>query len=456
MIANSIVVLILFLQHEAFYLLPKQMLVAPGVFRMADASIVMMPFFTLSVPKTFSRYREESWLVVTFLAMMFLSCLMGSYFFPQSYYEGILNIRNNLIWASFFAFIPLVRNLEQAERLVKLLTFLTGGYVLLLLVTKYLPNLGIIHFPRNIYDKGSTLLRFGEYRLFFPYGNIPLMFFFIALAQSLGGQMKEGIMGRSMRFAFMLIVCTAVVYSMTRAVIYPVLAAVTFAFITNKSRGIKAAGIAIAVLLVSFQILSTSINSSGSSAFEGTLLGKMILKSDELSSEDGRMSQARMYLTQFARSPLTGVGNFAIGKYTRYQDAVAQNVRAYGFFNGSDLGYLKILGENGLLGILWLLWWFSYYYRRGRQTLARARELGDTPFAEVLTRGLLYFTVYILISGVTLGHWVHQNMLTVLPLSLALMAIARVSLGGRQVAQTVEVPQYRPHPLHLGERRRLA
>lgn len=446
LIANSIVVLILFLQHEAFYLLPKQLLVAPGVFRMADASLVAMPFFALSVPKTISRYSEESLLVISFLLMMFLSCLMGSLFFPQSYYEGILNIRNNFVWASFFAFIPLIGNLEQAERLVKFLTFLTGIYVLLLLVTKYFPGLGLIHLPKNVYDKGSTLLRFGEHRLFFPYGNIPLMFFFIALAQSVNGDMKEGGAAKAMRLAFMFVVLNAVVYSMTRAVIYPVLAAVVFAFITAKSRNIKFAGIAIGVLLICFQVLSTSISSTGSSPFEGTLLGKMLLKSDELSSEDGRVNQARMYLTQFARSPVTGVGNFAIGKYTKYQDAVAQTVRAYGFFNGSDLGYLKMVGENGLLGVAWLLWWFSYYYRRGRQTLARARQVGGAPFAEVLTRGLLYFTVYILISGVTLGHWVHHNMLTILPLSLALMAIARVSLDETCAAPVPVRQPARPFP----------
>lgn len=458
MIANCIVALLLFLQHEAFYLLPARMIVAPGVFRMADAALLAMPLFGLSVPRTIARYREESLLVISFLLMMFLSCVMGSLFFPQSYYEGILNIRNNFIWASFFAFIPLVRNPERAERVVKFLTFLAGGYVLLLLATRWFPGLGIIHLPKNLYDRSSTLLRFGEHRLFFPYGNIPLLFFFIALAQTVSGGVREGALARLMRHGFMAAVFCAVVYSMTRAVIYPTLAAVAFAFVTGKSRSMRFAGIAVGVLLLCLQLLSVSVTGSGSSMFGGTLLGKMILRADELSPEGGRAAQAKMYLEAFARSPIAGVGNFAIGKYSKYQDAVAQNVRVYGFFNGSDLGYLKILGENGLIGVAWLLWWFSYFYRRGRQTLAHADELGDAPFAGVLTRGLMYFTVYLLISGVTLGHWLHHNMLTVLPLSLALMAIARVSVAERRRAGEASEPAQcpRPYPLPVPARRRLA
>jgi hypothetical protein len=435
LIANVIVALLLFLQHEAFYLLPKEVLVAPGVFRMSDALLVIAPVFVLSIPGTFSRYREESLLVISFLLLMLMSCLMGSYFFPQTYFEGILNIRRNFAWISFFMFIPLIRNLEQAERLVKFLTFLTGIYVLILILTKFFPNLGIIHFPKRVYDLTSSLIRFGEFRLFFPYGNISLMLFFIALAQLLNGGMKESFITQAMRLAFISVVSYAVVASMTRAVIYPVLTTVAFAFIRSKVGGIKAMAITFAILLIAFQVASSAISTSGSSILENTKLGKMLLKSDELAPEAGRLFQVKMYLMQFARSPITGVGNFAIGKYTNHEDGVQKTIKEFGFFNGSDLGYLKILAENGLIGVAWVIWWFSYFYRRSRQTAAESQVLGGAPFAEVLIRGLFLFNVYLFISGVTLGHWVHPNVLTILPLSLALMAIARVSVKDGSVSQ---------------------
>jgi len=426
LIANSIIVLILFLYHEAFYLLPKEMLVAPGVFRMSDAALVILPLCAFTVPKTFSRYREESWMVITFISLMLLSCFMGSLFFPQSYSAGLLNIRNNFIWLSFFAFVPLIKDMAQVERLVKLLTFLTGIYVVILLVTKMIPDLGIIHLPKDMYSKQSTLKRFGEFRLFYPYGNIPLMFFFIALAQTLNGYVKESFRAKALRILFMFIVANAVVSSMTRAVLFPVLIACTIAFISSKKRSVKYAGIVFFVLIASYQILSMSLGSDGGSLLEKSTLGKMLFKSSELASEQGRMFQVNMYLTQFEKSPLTGVGNFAIGSFSnRKGGGILESYKAFGFFNGSDLGYLKILAENGVIGIAWVIWWFVYFYRRGKQTLAKAEKLGGLPFAEVVTHGLIYFTTYLLISGVTLGHWVHQNVITILPLSLALMAISR-------------------------------
>ncbi|MBV5326814.1 MAG: O-antigen ligase family protein [Chlorobium sp.] len=440
--SNSIIVLILFLYHEAFYLLPEAILVAPGVFRMSDAALVILPLCALTVPKTFSRYKEETWLVITFILLMLLSCLMGSLFFPQSYWAGLLNIRNNFIWLSFFAFVPLIKDMEQVERLVKLLTFLTGVYVLILLATKMFPDLGILHLPTNIYSKQSTLKRFGEFRLFFPYGNIPLMFFFIALAQTLNGYMKESFRAKVLRIVFMFIVANAIVASMTRAVFFPVLFACTIAFISCKKKGVKYLGFVFLILIASYQVLSVSVGSEGGTLLEESTVGKMLFKSSELAAEHGRMFQVNMYLTQFQKAPLTGVGNFAIGTFSnREGGGVLESYKVFGFFNGSDLGYLKILAENGVFGIAWVVWWFVYFYRRGKQTLAKAEQSGELPFTAVLTQGLIYFTTYLLVSGITLGHWVHHNVITILPLSLAIMAIARRT-ANQLDEQTIKEPSH--------------
>lgn len=428
MIRNTIILLILFLQHESFYLLPKEILIAPGVFRMFDASLLVAPFFILSIPRTISRYREESLLVISFLLIMLIGCFSASVFFPQTYVDGLLNIRKNFAWANFFVYIVLIRNIADVEKLVRLMTFLTGVYVLILLITKFVPSLGIIHLPVGVYDSTSTLVRFGEFRLFFPYGNIPLMFFFIAISQSMSDNIDEKFVLKAMRLFFICIVSYAVIASMTRAVIYPVLATAAFAFIISKNFSYKLIGISVAVLLISFQLISTGINSNEPSFLEDTLLGKMVLRAGDLSPEDGRKFQANMYFKQFERSPLFGVGNFAIGKYAKYEDGIQRTIMEFGFFNGADLGYLKILGEYGLIGIAWVMWWFSYFYRRSKQILTTSQKTGWDPFAVFFARGMLMFNFYLLISGVTLGHWVHHNVLTILPLSLALMAVASVSL----------------------------
>lgn len=419
----------LFLFHEGFYLLPEEMTIIPGVFRMSDAFFVIIPFFALSAARTFSRYREESLLVISFCALMLISCVMGQISFPQTFVDGLLNIRRNFFWLSFFVYIPLIRNLDRAEKLLKLLTLLAGIYVVTLLLTKYFPNLGIIHPDKRFYSEGG-LKRFGEFRMFFPYGNIAIMLYCIALARMIHGNVNESITTKSFRLTFVFIVAFAVLSSYTRAWVFPVLMVTAFAFFSSKGRMLKYAAVSIAILLVSFQALSMALDEGGGSFLEGTKLGKMIYKTGELSPEKGRMFQASMYLAQFMRSPLTGVGTFAINKFAKYGDEGSTiSYNKYGYYGGSDLGYLRVLGDNGLLGIAWLVWFYSYFFRRGRQTLAKTKALGGVPTVEVLTRGLLYFTLFLLISGVTLPHWIHPNHLTILPLSLALMAITRVSVN---------------------------
>jgi hypothetical protein len=425
--ANSFIVLMLFLYHEGFYFLPENWTIVPGVFRMSDAFFAIIPFFALSACRTFTRYREESWLVISFCALMLVSCLMGQLFFPQTISDGFLNLRRNFFWLSFFAYVPLIRDLDRAEKLLKALTILVGCYMVVLLVTRSIPTLGLIHFPKNVYSAFGGLKRFGEFRFFFPYGNIPIMLYCIALARMTHGEIEEGVFTRTFRLIFLAIVFYAAMSSYTRAVVFPLLAVTVYALFTSSRNALRAAAVILPILLVCCQIMITQLGES-SSFMQDNKLGKMITKSGTLESEKGRMFQASMYLTQFARSPLTGVGTFAIGKYANREGGELMSYKEFGFFGASDLGYLKILGENGLLGVAWVIWWFNYFFRQGRRAIAGAHETGNPPKAAIVGRGLLFFAAYLLISGVTLGHWVHPNLITILPLALALMAIARKSV----------------------------
>jgi hypothetical protein len=435
LLANSFIILMLFLYHEGFYLLPESMTILPGVFRMSDAFFVIIPFFAFGVFKTFSRYREESMMVISFCTLMLIGCLVGQFFFPQTFFDGLLNVRRNLFWLSFFVYIPLIRNLDRAESLLKLLTILVGVYVVILLLTKNFPYLGLIYYPEIYYNIKGGLKRFGEFRFFFPYGSIPIMFYFIVLAKMIHGTVKANGTTWFFRFLFLMIVMSAVMSSYTRGVVFPVLIVSAVAFFSIKKRILKYAAVAIVTLLVSFQVLSKAMDEEGGSIIEDTKLGKMVLKTGQLSPEEGRKLQVTMYLTQFMRSPITGVGTFAVTRFAKYKDVgVMQSYKAYGYFGASDLGYLKVLGDYGLLGIVWVIWFYTYIFLRGRQTLAKAQALGGIPTVEVLTRGLLYFTLYLLISGVTLPYWIHPLHITLLPLLLALMAILRVSVNEMQVA----------------------
>jgi hypothetical protein len=392
-------------------------------------------------------------MVLCFCGIILLSPLMAKYFFGQPCLRGLIIVRKNFFWLSFFMFILLIRDLNAIDKLLKVLTILVGMYVVILLVTKQFPGLGLIHFPEMFYgySERESYVRFGEYRLFFPYGSVPVMFYCIALARLLHPSERKSFLPKAELLIFCIIVAYAVVSSLTRGLIYAFVIVTFVALLAAQKRTLRViAGAFVAVFLL-VEVLDVATQTEGGSLIEGTTLGKIIFKSDTdtLRTESQRKLQASMCLTQFARSPLTGVGTLDNSADTSWQDeahpmyrkdstrensmnAIWLNLvhsmyRKYGFFNTTDLGYLKIAAESGLLGVAWLVWYFWYFYRRGRQTLAKVISSGGNPTAEAVCRGLLYFTTYLLISGVTLPHWVYMNGITVLPLSLVLMAITRVS-----------------------------
>lgn len=137
-----------------------------------------------------------------------------------------------------------------------------------------------------------------------------------------------------------------------------------------------------------------------------------------------------MYVNNFLKSPLTGVGTLAMG----VTETFSRSFRKYGFFNATDLGYPKIAGEYGLVGLAWVVWFYSYVYRRSRQTLTQALALGNAPEAEAVARGLRYFLIYLVISGFTLPHFVTLDGIPAIVLTLAFMAVTRESLQLRTAA----------------------
>ena len=140
-------------------------------------------------------------------------------------------------------------------------------------------------------------------------------------------------------------------------------------------------------------------------------------------------------MKHFIKSPLTGVGNINSGTTRRRR--VIRTYRKYGFFNGVDIGYLKVAAENGMVGIAWVIWFYSYMYRRSKQTLKKALALGDEPMAEAVARGLRYFLIYLAISGLTLPHFVRFERIPAIVLALAIMAVTRESLRLRTAAPAI-------------------
>ncbi len=435
---NLLVVLLLFILHEGFYLLPEKFVVIPGTFRMIDGIFVILPLFFLfafpSALRLFHRFGEETLLVLAACAMVLLSPLMALFFFGQPYETGLMLMRHNLAYLVFFIFVFLMGPLDRVEQLLRLLTFLVGAYVVILVLTKYNHRLDLIQYREGYYDDtGGGFTRFGESRLFFPYANLPILLYCI----SLGRLLRTPAMGGSLRkkipdLGFVLLVLYAVLATYTRILVFSLLVVTGYALLTSKRRSLRNAAMVLAVLVIGFEVLAVAAGSR-ISFLENSRLGRMALQSGTLAPESGRQFQMAMYANNFVKSPLTGVGNIASGKLDAARTSYLRIYRKYGLFNTTDIGYMKMAAENGLAGLAWVIWLYMYMYRRSRQVLTEAAAIGGQPAAEAVARGLRYFLVYLAISGVTLPHFVAGSGIPVVVLAVALMAITRESLSRRAV-----------------------
>jgi hypothetical protein len=80
------------------------------------------------------------------------------------------------------------------------------------------------------------------------------------------------------------------------------------------------------------------------------------------------------------------------------------------------------------LGVFWLIWYFRTVFRRSRDIIIRSKSTDIPPAAKVIGHGTLYFSIYLLITGVTLPHFILPDGTIIVALALAILAISYKSL----------------------------
>jgi hypothetical protein len=431
LIRSGLVILFLFVLYEGFSLFPEKMVVIPGVFRLRDLSLLILPLFFVfsagAVWRTITGYRAESRLVLAMMGIILLGPLMASFWFGQDYLNGLMIYRHNLTWISFFLFVVVLRDLETAVLFLKCFTVFIGIWVVLLLATKYFPQLGMIS-AQGYYEKGK-MMRFGEARLYFPNGSIPIYLFCISLACLLHGSKDTGKFTKLFLVGFVLLVFFAVTCTFTRILIASMLLVTLFAFATCRKPLLSFFALSAVGVLVIAQLLAMEMG-GGIDLVEQSRLGKMALKLDTLEREKGRELQLRMCLDNFLKSPVFGVGNLIVERDDKLEkNSVLRSLRKYGYFTAADMGYPRMAAEQGLVGLVWLAFYVGNTLRRSRDIIRCSRTSEVPVEAKVIGYGTLYFTLYLLISGVTLGHFVASDAMVFVALAMAILAIAHKSLN---------------------------
>jgi hypothetical protein len=432
MIRNIIVLSVLFILYEGFCLLPDKYVVLPGTFRMLDSILIVLPvfavFFSRSILQVFNRFGEESFLIVSACILVLISPLMAQFFFGQPYLTGLLLMRHSLSFLTFFMFVLLMRPGKLMEHTIRFFTIVLGVWVFILILTKHNHNLGLIYFREGYYNTGGSFTRFGDSRLFFPYYNLTFIFYFIALARLLHGSVLENIKKRYIELGFVSIITMAVLATYSRMLVFSFMVSSMIGLFTAKNRVVRYSGITLCVLIIGLQMSAMAVG--GRIPFiEESRLGKIALQSSTLEQESGRKFQFNMYVDNFLKSPVTGVGNIASGKYDPFSYSYMKTYRKFGIFNNTDLGYPKMAAESGLAGLLWVAWLYWYLFRKSGQVLSLARLHGNYPMEEAIAYGFRSFLVYMAVSGFLFPHFATMTQIPATPLALAMLAVTRESLN---------------------------
>lgn len=437
MLRNIAILAILFTLFEGFCLLPQEYVVMPGIFRMLDLIIVILPLFALvcgrGIFDACSRFFPETAVILVGCLLILIDPLMAWLFFDQPYLKGLLLLRHSFSYLVFFMFVLLMKPDDRLEKTIRFLTWALAVWIVILILTKSHHDLGLIHF-RDGYYGGGGFSRFGDSRLYFPYYNLPLLLYFIALARMLRSSLWDILRKHPIELFYAVLVTKAVLATYSRMLVFSFMVASGLAFLFARNRCLRYAAIGLFCVVVGIQA-SAMAAGGGISLIENTKLGKIALQSGSLEKEDGRKMQLKMYLENFFRSPLTGVGTIASGKYDRMGAGYLRSFRQYGIFNNTDLGYPKIAAENGLLGLSWVACLYGLIYWRSRQVLLLAAERTSVAMEEAVALGSRYFLVYMAISGVMFPHFSTMTQLPVTPLTLAILAVAAESLRRRPLAE---------------------
>lgn len=424
-------VLIIFIMLDSFFLLPDNIIVpVPGFFRISDILILIVMFTFILFPNRiitiFQKYTQLFLIVICACILFIITVFMANVFFHQPFFNGLLFLRDNFIYLLFFTFLILIDSEEKLKVFIKLSVILITCVALLAIIQKCFPQAPIFNYRFIGEERYSDIrhLRLGDYRLFFPHMSFTFLFYFIMLADLLHTGFDKKCL---FKLFFVILIIFSVISTATRVHVITMTIVTTVAFLTSRKKIYKIAGIVLLIIGISIQAFSLAVSKKGIAALEENKLVQIILSAKNVSqgSIGGRLFQHDMYMKNFLKSPVLGIGTL------RYNSKIHEVYRKHKFYYNNDLGYSKMLAEYGLVGMAWLSWLYIYIFKKTRK-ISRISFSGNAiPYPVIIARGVWLFFLYIAISSLTLPHFIEGYRIVPIVLSLVFLVIANNSIESK-------------------------
>lgn len=346
-------------------------------------------------------------LVLVYIVMFGIHVSLATFNFGQTVQEGIIAVRHQFYYLSFFLFVGLLRNEDEIFRFLNVLEVIAFGLCILALVNYFGPT---VLYHRWAEGHG---MRSGVVRGYVPATTLVTM---ASIWQVVKWADEPRLTGKA-AWATMFFVGIHFI-EQTRGRLLALGVSVFLALLWRRRYGRLWAFLgayALAAAAVSVVVPENPLTGLFTSAVED------IAEQKGGWSESGRVLQLETALQEFAEHPILGSGTIAL-HVTDESQTTAQNQDLEVLAKNKDLGLPFWLRNYGLLGVVWLVLFFGVLIFWGVQG---ARN--GSPRSAVLARFAVVYLVAALASGVTLNYFTNPD--GILSLCLSAAIITRLRFG---------------------------
>ncbi len=443
--------LILFILAEGFSLIPRAFVeLVPGMFRLRDLFFVILPlcilycFVSKRIEKLASSFTP---FILIFCTLLVLNIVVANYNFTQSFWDGFITLRHYFLYMAFFIFVITIDSEKDLRRFFKLCVLVTVAIGLLSLVQYYFPQIRVLRYLEEGYylqtyqGYDNKHFRDGVFRLRFPATHLSILVFCILLSQlvypinankpskhSAFLSYKPELFGDGFKLFTLSFIIYLMFLTQVRMTLIGLLSVVFISILKGHRKRYKYFMIALVFLVIIIEVFLGAIGDKRTLIIDMRMI-RLVSSSftqaiEAEESSDPRYQQVLMYIEYFKKYPVFGAGTL------QYQSPLSGK---YGFAQSTDLGYVRLISEFGIVGLLWLLGLSIVFYRKSQHTLGLLKKTDNIGWIYSFTRGLQLYYLYQVVTFLTLPNFIFPTRILYVALALSLLEVSeRITLSQSQ------------------------